>query len=353
MIRFAIVGYGYMGHVHADNLKKIEEAELAAVCDCDPSVIEDAPEGVICYENAEELYKNPDIDVVIIAANNNQHKELVCKAAQAGKDIICEKPVALCVSDLDEMIETVEKCGVRFTVHQQRRYDKDFRTVKEVYDSKTLGDVYTIQTSLYGYNGNMHDWHVKKEEGGGMLYDWGVHLLDQILWMVDGKIVSVYADLRNVINEEVDDYFNITLEFDNGIMAQLELGTYYLTDKPGWFSRHWFVGGNKGSMYTDGMNPKGKIVRTKHLLTNTSGKRTMTAYGPTRSFGPPPEGLILSEEIRVAETDQLDYFLDYIKARKEHTPFFVKTEEVRRVLSLMETIRKSAREKRSIVFEEV
>lgn len=184
-----------------------------------------------------------------------------------------------------------------------------------------------------------------------MLYDWGVHLLDQMLWMVDSKVISVFADLRNVINEEVDDYFNITLQFENGIMAQLELGTYYLTDKPGWFSRHWFVGGDKGSLYTDGMNPKGKIVRTEHLLTNTPGKRTMTAFGPTRSFGPPPEGLILTEDIQVSEAEQLDYFHDFIKAYQQGYPFLVRAEEVRRVLALMETIRQSAREKRSIAFE--
>lgn len=351
MIQFAIIGYGYMGHVHADSLSKLEDAQLAAVCDREPSMMDDAPEGVLRYQDAKELYKNPDIDVVIISANNNQHKELVCMAAGAGKDIICEKPVALCVSDLDEMLAAVEKNGVRFTVHQQRRYDKDFRTVKDIYEGGSLGNVYTIQTGLYGYNGNMHDWHVKKEEGGGMLYDWGVHLLDQMLWMVDSKVISVFADLRNVINEEVDDYFNITLQFENGIMAQLELGTYYLTDKPGWFSRHWFVGGDKGSLYTDGMNPKGKIVRTEHLLTNTPGKRTMTAFGPTRSFGPPPEGLILTEDIQVSEAEQLDYFHDFIKAYQQGYPFLVRAEEVRRVLALMETIRQSAREKRSIAFE--
>lgn len=351
MIRFGIVGYGYMGHVHAENLNKTDGVQLTAVCDIDADVMKDTPEGIKRYTEAAELYADADIDVVIISANNNQHKRLVCMAAEAGKDIICEKPVAMNVEELDEMLESINKNQVRFTVHQQRRYDKDYRTVKEIYESGTLGNVYTVQTGLYGYNGNMHDWHVKKEEGGGMLYDWGVHLLDQMLWMIEGRIVSVFADLRNVINEEVDDYFNITLQFENGIMAQLELGTYYLTDKPGWFSRHWFVGGNQGSLYTDGMNPKGKIVRTTHLLTNTPGKRTMTAFGPTRSFGPPPEGLIVAEDISVSDAEQLDYLRDFVKAYENNLPFVVKTDEVRRVLFLMEAIRRSAETKQSIPFE--
>ena len=71
-----------------------------------------------------------------------------------------------------------------------------------------------------------------------MLYDWGVHLIDQILDMIKSEIISLYADVQNVINEKVDDYFNIIMKFRNGITAEIELGTYYLTPK-----RAWFIGG--------------------------------------------------------------------------------------------------------------
>lgn len=168
---------------------------------------------------------DPEVDVVLIAANNNQHYNLVVQAAKAGTDIICEKPVAMTTEEMDGMIAVTKECGVKFTVHHQRRLDPDFRTMKAVFDQGSLGKVYSIKSGLYGFNGNMHDWHVYKKEGGGMLYDWGVHLLDQILWMMPGaKIKSVYADLRNVINFEVDDYFKILMRFDNGIMAEVELG---------------------------------------------------------------------------------------------------------------------------------
>jgi len=97
--------------------------------------------------------------------------------------------------------------------------------MKEVYDQKAVGEVYLIKSQLYGVNGNMHDWHVYKEMGGGMLYDWGVHLIDQILNMVDSKIETIYADMQNVINKEVDDYFKIIIKFKNKITAEIELGT--------------------------------------------------------------------------------------------------------------------------------
>ena len=353
-IRIGVIGHGFMGHEHEKMLMPMEGIRLVGFSDIDADQLLDVQPGLKRYSSNEELIHDPEVKVVLIAANNNQHHDLVIQAARAGKDIICEKPVAMNVEELDDMMKVVDECGVKFTVHHQRRLDQDFRTAKEIYDSRTLGDVYTIKSSLYGFNGNMHDWHVYIAEGGGMLFDWGVHLLDQVLWMMQGaKIVSLYADMRNVINFEVDDYFKILMKFENGIMAEVELGTYYLADKmhDKWFERHWFIGGNKGSAYIDGFEPQGKIVRTSHLLTNVGGKRTMTSAGPTRSFGPPSEGTILTEEIPKVTTRHEDYFENYKRAYFGKEEFMIKIPETRRVLALMEAIRESARTGKSIRFE--
>ena len=353
-INIGIIGHGFMGHEHETMLTDMEGIRVVGIADIDPTQLEDVKEGLKRYESDDALINDPEVDVVLIAANNNQHHDLVIQAARAGKDIICEKPVAMNVEELDDMMKVVEECGVKFTVHHQRRYDPDFRTAKEVFDSGTLGNVYTIQSMLYGYNGNMHDWHVYISEGGGMLFDWGVHLLDQIVWMMPGaKITSVYADLRNVINFEVDDYFKVLMRFDNGVTAEVELGTYFLTDKMDdkWFERHWFIGGNKGSAYIDGFGPEGKIVRTAGLLKNVGGQRTMTAAGPTRSFGPPPAGKILTEELPEVTTCHRNYFENYIRAYHGEEEFLVKIPETRRILALMEAVRKSAATGQSIAFE--
>lgn len=350
-IGIGIVGHGFIGHIHESMLTELEGYQVIGICDIDSDKLKDVKDGILTYQTAEEMYKNPAIQTVIIAANNNQHKNLVIQAAKSGKNIICEKPVGLTVAELDEMYKVTQECGVKFTVHQQRRFDQDFRTIKEIYDKKLLGNVYTIKSSLYGYNGNMHDWHIFKKEGGGMLYDWGVHLIDQILYMVEGKIVSVYADVRNVINKEVDDYFKILLKFENGVMAEIELGTYYLKDKEGWFTRHWFIGGNEGSAYVDGFDPQGKIVKTSHLLENPKNGKSLGAEGPTRSFGTPEEGLILTEDLPVQRTEHKDYFVNYRNAMEGKEEFLVKIPEARRVLRLMEVIRESAETGKAIKFE--
>lgn len=350
-IKMGIIGHGFMGHEHETMLTEMDEIKVIGITDRDGSQLDDVKEGVLRCRSVDELLGNPDIQVVIIAANNNQHLELVKKAAKAGKDIICEKPAAMSVAELDEMVQTVNECGVKFTIHHQRRFDPDFRTIKEIYDRGMLGDVYTIKNQLYGYNGNMHDWHVYLAEGGGMLFDWGVHLIDQILWMVDANITSVYATVKNVINFEVDDFFNIQLRFENGVQVEIELGTYYLKDADHWFERHWFIGGNRGSAYVDGFHPEGKIVRTTGLLHNVSGSRTMTAAGPTRSFGNPREGLIVTEELPKVDTSHKNYFENYVRAYRGEEDFLVKIPEVRRVLALMEAIRESARTGQAVLFE--
>jgi predicted dehydrogenase len=345
-IRTAIAGFGFMGHIHAGTIQSFPEMELTAVCDTNPAQLRDAPEGIKVFQTVDAMLKNANFDLVIIAAPNPSHEEITVKCAKAKKHILCEKPAALSVEQFDRMTKVCGENGVLFTIHQQRRWDKDYRIMKEVYDKKLTGDVYVIKSQFYGVNGNMHDWHVYLEMGGGMLYDWGVHLIDQMLDMVDSKIVSLYADIRNVINEKVDDYFKIIFKFANGILAEIELGTYYLTPK-----RAWFIGGNKGSAYIDGFAGEGKIVRTKHLLENVPGKITMTAAGPTRSFGPPEPGLLVEEELPLVEVSHRDYFVHLLKAIQGNGELVVKNDQVRRVLRVMDAARESARTGNAIQFE--
>lgn len=350
MMKMGIIGFGFMGHEHANMLLAHfkDEIQLTAVCDIVEEQLADAPEGVTTWMDADDMIANGDFDTVIISVPNTLHLTMVQKCAEAGKNIICEKPAAMTVAEFDQMVEAVEKAGVHMTIHQQRRWDVDYRTMKEVYDQKLLGDVYIIKSQLYGFNGNMHDWHVYPELGGGMLYDWGVHLIDQIIQMVDSKPLTVYADMKNVINANVDDYFKIIFEYENGITAEIELGTYYLTPK-----RAWFIGGTTGSAVIDGVfraqgNTEGKIVRTTHLLQSVPGKLTMTSAGPTRSFGEPEPGLLYEEPLPQIHTEHKDFFVNYLRARKGLEEDAVKLPEVRRVLCIMDAIRESARTHQSV-----
>lgn len=350
ILSVGIIGFGFMGPVHYAMLKRMTDRYLVtAVCDINPARLSEMTnEPVHTYTDMIEFMKDPSFTHVIIALPNHLHLQAVQEACQNKKHIILEKPAALNVHDYEAMLAAVKKAGIGFTVHQQRRFDLDFNVAKTVYCDGTLGDVFRIKSSLYGYNGNMHDWHVYKEFGGGMLYDWGVHLFDQILCMVHAPVESVFADLRNIINREVDDYFNVQLRFANGVNAEVELGTYFLASEKHWFERHWFIGGNKGSMKADGFNPQGQITRTTALLQNVPGKITMTAAGPTRSFGPPPEGRIVTEELPKVNVSHDMFFAQYYDWADGKGELPVKPEEIHRLVKLIAAIQKSA-ETRSLV----
>jgi predicted dehydrogenase len=89
-IRIAIIGHGFMGHEHEKMLCDFPGIRLVGIADKDPKQLEDVKEGLKRYRSNEELFADPEVDVVIIAANNNQHRDLVIQAADAGKNIICE-----------------------------------------------------------------------------------------------------------------------------------------------------------------------------------------------------------------------------------------------------------------------
>lgn len=346
-IKLGIIGYGGMGKWHAQNAPRAG-VEVVAVCDINEVKQKEAIEaGYKMYTNADDLLADPEVNTVILTVPNYLHKEMCIKAAKAGKNVITEKPAALSVQELDEMEAACKKAGVFFTSHQNRRWDRDMLIVKKAYDEELLGKIFTIESKLHSGNGYMHEWHLYKKYGGGMIYDWGVHLIDQILFMMpDAKIKSIYADIKNVLHEEVDDYFKIILKLDNGVTAHIELSTYILKYQP-----RWLAAGDKGTLIVNTFGCDGAIYRTGQLLEKLPPQITETVAGPTRQFAPVPPGGIVEEPLPEVETDWVDFYKnvdDVLNGRAESK---IKIPEVRRVLAVMEAARKSAETGEAVLFE--
>lgn len=348
IIKLGIIGFGGMGKWHAQNAPRAG-VEIAAVCDIAEEKQKEAIEmGYRLYTNADELLADPEVNTVILTVPNYLHKEMCIKAAKAGKNVITEKPAAMSVQELDEMEAACKEAGVFFTSHQNRRWDKDMLTVKKAYDEGLLGNIFTIESKLHSGNGYMHEWHLYKKYGGGMMYDWGVHLIDQILFMMpDAKVKTVFADLKNVLHEEVDDYFKIILKMDNGVTAHIELSTYILKYQP-----RWLAAGDKGTLVIQSLGGvDGAIYRTGQLLEKLPPQIAESAAGPTRQFAPVPPGGIVEEPLPEIQTDVLDFYRNFIDVIDGKAEQFVKIPSVRRVLAVMEACRKSSETGEAIAFE--
>lgn len=346
-VKLGIIGFGGMGKWHAQNAPRAG-VEIAAVCDIDPVKQQEAVGmGYTMYPSAEELLRDDNVNTVILTVPNYLHKEMCLKAAAAGKHVITEKPAAMNVQELDEMEAACKKAGVFFTAHQNRRWDKDMLIVKKAYDEGLLGNIFTIESKLHSGNGYMHEWHIYKKYGGGMIYDWGVHLIDQILFMMpQAKIKSVYADIKNVLHEEVDDYFKIILKLDNGVTAHIELSTYILEYQP-----RWLAAGDKGTLVVKNFGCEGNIYRTGKMLEKLPPQITETEAGPTRQFAPVPPGGIVTEPLPAVETDWVNFYRNVVDVLNGKAESLIKISEVRRVLSVMEAAWKSAETNEAILFE--
>lgn len=347
-VKLGIIGYGGMGEIHSMHSPGIEGVEIAAACDIKQDRLEIIKErGFKCYDSADKLLKDDGVNTVLLTVPNYLHKEMAVKAANAGKHIICEKPVALSITELDEMIKAAEENDVIFTVHQNRRWDRDFQIVKEVYEKKLLGNVFAVESCLHSANGFMHEWHLYKKFGGGMMYDWGVHLLDQILYLFPGqKVLSIYADLKNVLHDEVDDYFKILLKFDNGITAHIELSTYILKPKP-----RWMMAGDLGTLYINSFACDGAIVRTSEKLEKLPPSIAESVAGPTRQFAPTPAGVLYEDPLPESNATWLQFYINFVKVLNGEEEPKVKIPEVHRVLSLMEAAFTSSEKNKTVSFE--
>jgi predicted dehydrogenase len=346
-VKLGVIGFGGMGKWHAKNSPRAG-VEIAAVCDIVEERWKEAEaEGYKLYKSADALCADPNVNTVVLTVPNYLHKEMCLKAAAAGKHVITEKPAAMNVAELDEMEAACKKAGVFFTVHQNRRWDRDMLTVKRAYDEGLLGKIFTMESRLHSGNGYMHEWHTVKKYGGGMIYDWSVHLIDQFLFMMPGvKITSLFADIKNVLHEEVDDYFKIIMKMSNGITAHIELSTYILEYQP-----RWIVAGDKGTMIIKTFNCDGNIYRTSQLLKKLPPLIVETTAGPTRQFAPVPPGGIVTEPLPPVEADWVDFYKNVSAVLDGKEESRIKIPEVRRVLGVMEAAWKSSETGQALALE--
>ena len=344
----AIIGYGGMGGWHTRLAVRVEEIELLGVYDIKPERNALAVEnGLYAYESLEALLADERVDVVTVAIPNHLHKDVCIQAMRAGKHVVCEKPVALSSAELQDMIDASKECGVIFTVHQNRRWDEDWRTVKHMYDNNTLGKVFRIESRVHGSRGIPGDWRNQKECGGGMVLDWGVHLLDQIMQMVDKKIVSIYATLSYVTNENCDDGFTVTLTFEDGLVVVVEVGTSNFINLP-----RWYVLGENGSAVIENFQQDGKIVMVSDWE-KRDAVPVVTAAGLTKTMAPRTSETIQEYPLPKQSADIRDYYRNICKAIRGEEEQLIKHHELMRVMKLMEAIFESAEQNKVITdFEE-
>lgn len=285
MHKLAFWGFGEMANYHLSHIQQYDKMEVVGAYDVDRVRLKYAKfRGIKAYNSEEELLQDPEVEIVLIATPNHLHKELAIKALRARKHVICEKPAALHAEELEEMIQVSEEVGKLLTVDQNRRQNKDFLLMKKYVEEGAIGDVYVIESRVEGSRGIPGGWRTDKDQGGGMMLDWGVHLIDQIMSMRNEKVVNVFCKMYYVNYEDVDDNLRLTLTFESGLTAHIEVSTNNFITHP-----RWYVLGSKGTLQIDDWNCNGTIVRSIDQNSDFAKEITQTAAGPTRTMAPRSE----------------------------------------------------------------
>lgn len=341
MIKIGIIGFGYMGRFHQEKIRCFHNAALICVFDLDKGKLDEAEkEGISTCRTLEEFLA-ADVDLAVIATPNQWHAPYAIAAMQAGKNVMCEKPAALTVREVEEVMQCSRETGRFFTVHQQRRWDADFRAVCEVVRSSRIGRVTTIESRVFGERGVCFGWRADPEAGGGMLYDWGVHLIDQMLMLYDGgvKVTSVYARILSVLTPEVDDFFEIVMMLENGVCAKVSVATFVLQKLP-----RWFVFADRGTMRLDDFSgEEGGIARIKGEVKGFESAIGCRALGPSRTMAPLRADQIEYIDIPKEDDRSLEYWDNLIKAAEGTEKPYITQEQVLRQIKVVEAAFRSAR----------
>lgn len=339
----AVVGYGGMGSWHARELKGIAQAGLCGVYDILPERNEAARRaGINAYDTLEALLADESVRVVTLAIPNDQHRPEALRCMRAGKHVIVEKPAALSTSELSEMIQEARRCGVLLTVHQNRRWDEDFLAAQKIVREKLLGRVFSIESRVHGSRGIPGDWRNCRAQGGGMVYDWGVHLFDQILQMIPGPVEAVFAQLTNVTNEEVDDGFKALLRFkapdgEEPLCCHIEVGTSNFISLP-----RWYIQGQNGTAVIEDFEMDGRIVMVSDWE-KRDAVPVVTAAGLTKTMAPRTDETIREYPLPRIPSDVKDFYRNVFAVLRGEEEPIVKHAEMMRVLTLMEAVFASAR----------
>jgi predicted dehydrogenase len=248
---FGIIGCGAISHMHADAVSEIEKAELIACTDVNGKSLKAFSEKycITPYDDYKKMLADARVDVVSICTPSGLHKKFCIEAANAGKHIIVEKPMALTTADCDKIINACDKNNVKLEVISQNRFKKAFRLVKSLVEEGKLGRIvsadiymkYYRSPEYYGASNWKGTWAM---DGGGALMNQGIHGVDILLFIM-GDVKSVYGYARTLARDiEVEDTASAVVEFKNGSLGVIQ-GTTSVT--PG-YPRKMEINGTKGSI---------------------------------------------------------------------------------------------------------
>lgn len=351
----SIAGCSRVAHLHAKAIKNIPNARLTGAWSRTPSKAEEfaAAYDTKAYTDIAKMVRENKSDLVIVCNAHPYHLEPVIEAANAGANVLCEKPLASDLKDCDAMIEACRRNGVKLGVISQRRWLEPVRRIREAIDAGKLGTPAIATVTMLGWRDKSYydsdEWRGSwKKEGGGVLVNQSPHQLDIMLWFM-GAVDEVYGLWRNINHPyiEVEDTALAIIKFKSGAVGNIVVSN---SQKPGIF----------GKVHVHGDNGASAGVQTDGGAMFIAG-RTGVAEPPVNDLWTiPGEEHMLKEWIRKdtetfnncdATIVYMQYQIeDFLKALGNNSDPLVTGEAGRRTVELFTAIYRSSRDNKPVKF---
>lgn len=334
-LKIGICGLGRAGWgMIQQEVKGLPQIRIVAGCDILKERAEKlaAAHGAAAYSDFKKFLKDPNTELVVIATRSIDHGPMTIKALKAGKNVLVEKPMAMNAREAGRMIATAKECGRVLLVRHNRRFDPEFIHVREIIASGKLGEVFLIQMRQLGYQ-RRNDWQTLKQYGGGLLFNWGPHLVDCAMRLLGGPEASVWSDLRRVAAVgDAEDHVKIVIKGRNGMVLDMEVSGGVAITQP-----NWQVCGQYGALQVDG----GKC-RLKYLDPSALQKIEPISDTPADGAGfSNPETLQwIEEQFPIAPKQKLSFWDEVYKAAKCGGQFPVTLEEAQDNMRIIDLARK-------------
>ncbi len=267
-LNLALIGYGYAGKTfHAPLIAHTKGLNLAVVVSSnDAKVRKDFPK-VSILSSPDDAFIHPAIDLIVIATPNETHFELAQKALKAGKHVIVDKPFTLTVAEATILVQIAKHTNKHISVFQNRRWDSDFLTVRQILSEGKLGEIVSFQSSFNRYRPEMKQrWREQALPGSGLWYDIGPHLVDQVV-LLFGAPDTVYADFAmQRVKASAVDYFHVLLNYDSKRII-LHSSSLVSGDTP-----RFAIHGTAGSFIKYGMDVQESQLKRERKLPRAAGE---------------------------------------------------------------------------------
>jgi predicted dehydrogenase len=349
-LKVGLIGVGGIARTHVPGWAASQHAELVAASDINTTVLEEwgRLHGISKLStDPADLFRDPDIDIIDICTPNMYHAPLTIAALEAGKHVICEKPLAPTPKEIRKMIEARDRAGKMLMTAQHFRFKGISQAMKREIEAGALGDIYHARGWMLRRNGFIptSSFVAKQHSGGGPCIDIGVHILDLTLWLMGNpKPVAVSgvakAPLAHVAGQfpawfpdrplssewDVEDFAAAFVRFENGATLMLEVSWLLHHDIEGEDMQMWLYGTQGGCHW-----PKGDFL--------SSNYQTRQLYNSTIKITKDP-----------MEPHALEC-VEFAKAIAEEAPSPVQAEQSLQVMAILDGIYRSQAEGREVLIE--